>query len=277
MGGKQHREVDWSIVEYKPSGRLGRYIECVWCDNYPNDRGTNVHHVVPDDSVELIFTDTEIHRSKEGEVNFSSRKSQLVGLKTQYQMVKTSHSPAIGVRLKPDGVATFLKEPVKNTIDKVLPLSTVFCEDINELENKVLNARDFPRRVMLIEDYFNKQLVKCPSVENKQWDAMFSELGLHGDSYSVSHFANAFHLSVKSLERKFIKNLGVTPKRYLKTRRIARVLHAIATNNGSLTRLAHDYGFYDQAHLIREVKSTTGMTPKDYRSLDKGIQSPRQN
>lgn len=55
--------------------------------------------------------------------------------------------------------------------------------------------------------------------------------------------------------------MGVPPRAYLSLRRFEKVMQRAATAP-SLTALAQEAGYYDQAHFIREFRRYTGATPR---------------
>ena len=75
--------------------------------------------------------------------------------------------------------------------------------------------------------------------------------------------------SERSLRRHVKRWVGIGPKRLARLRRFGRVLTAIERRAPDATvdwaRLATDVGCFDQAHLIGEFKSFSGMTPRAYR------------
>jgi AraC-like DNA-binding protein len=63
--------------------------------------------------------------------------------------------------------------------------------------------------------------------------------------------------------------VGLTPGRYYRVRRFARILFAVARNGPRhLADLAAAAGYSDQSHLIREFREHAGMTPTQYRPAD---------
>jgi AraC-like DNA-binding protein len=48
-------------------------------------------------------------------------------------------------------------------------------------------------------------------------------------------------------------------------------MYAISHKNQSLSEIAFDLGFYDQAHFTRTFKRFAGMTPKEYQNSHKGV------
>nr|WP_208402916.1 helix-turn-helix domain-containing protein [Sphingomonas japonica] len=67
-------------------------------------------------------------------------------------------------------------------------------------------------------------------------------------------------LSARQLERRCNALYGAPPKLLARKYRALRAAVAYATHQESLDDLL-EHGFYDQSHLIRELKQFTGMTP----------------
>ena len=81
----------------------------------------------------------------------------------------------------------------------------------------------------------------------------------------VKEMAHAACLSPRQLERQFKDTLGMSPKYFncvVRFDAFVRTCQAYPTT--PLTRLAHECGYYDQAHLIHEFKRFTGQTPSKY-------------
>jgi AraC-like DNA-binding protein len=71
--------------------------------------------------------------------------------------------------------------------------------------------------------------------------------------------------SRKSLERNFMNFHGIHPKEYLRIVRFnfaRKVMEKSLESN--LTGLAHNLGYFDQSHFIKEFKRFSGNTPRDY-------------
>ncbi|HEY3684973.1 MAG TPA: helix-turn-helix transcriptional regulator [Streptosporangiaceae bacterium] len=90
--------------------------------------------------------------------------------------------------------------------------------------------------------------------------------GLDGGA-AVAAVSDRLGMSDRLLRRRFTERTGLAPKRYARTRRMQRLLAAVATAGGPVdwARAAAEHGFYDQAHLIHEFRAFTGGTPAAYR------------
>jgi AraC family transcriptional regulator len=75
------------------------------------------------------------------------------------------------------------------------------------------------------------------------------------------------------LARRFRAQFGVSPAAYrarLRVQRAARLLEA----GGPLATVALDAGYYDQPHMNRQVRATTGLTPRALRRISIQVSAP---
>ncbi|MCR9199592.1 MAG: AraC family transcriptional regulator [Planctomycetaceae bacterium] len=82
----------------------------------------------------------------------------------------------------------------------------------------------------------------------------------------VGDIAEHVSLSISQLQREFSANFSITPVRYLREVRIGVARHLLESSDQSLAQIATDCGFYDQSHLTRHFKASTGLTPMKYRN-----------
>lgn len=81
----------------------------------------------------------------------------------------------------------------------------------------------------------------------------------------VADMAEHVLLSVSQLQREFSKSFGITPNRYLREVRVGVVRHLLENSDKPLSTISTDCGFYDQSHMTRHFKTSTGLTPLKYR------------
>jgi len=79
--------------------------------------------------------------------------------------------------------------------------------------------------------------------------------------------------SKRHLQRIFSEQVAVSPVQLARLIRFRVLLRDLQQKNLSLsnTSLAYEYEFFDQAHMIREFRKFTGITPNAYRKLQQKI------
>ena len=83
--------------------------------------------------------------------------------------------------------------------------------------------------------------------------------------FSVNEFSKSNNINRRQLARKFSSAIGLSPKQLAKTIRIQATLKVLLNEQiTSLTDLAYENEYFDQAHFIKEFKEFTGLTPKEF-------------
>ena len=81
---------------------------------------------------------------------------------------------------------------------------------------------------------------------------------------TVADLAEAAHVSINTLERHFVKNLGMTPSTYLRKKRLAVAAKRLY-EGASVTDACRDSGFSDDSHFISLFRHYYGVTPNRYK------------
>lgn len=74
-----------------------------------------------------------------------------------------------------------------------------------------------------------------------------------------------------SVSRAFRRHYGCTISEYRRRERVRRAASSIEARADHLSRIAHTTGYADHAHLCREFRRTTGMTPSAFRDLAREV------
>lgn len=91
----------------------------------------------------------------------------------------------------------------------------------------------------------------------------------------VADLAAALGLSHGHLDREFTRVVGLSPRTLARVLRVRRLLESIdVSDRVAWTRLAAELGWYDQAHLIRDVTRHTGVAPSAYVAAQRRFLGP---
>jgi AraC-like DNA-binding protein len=82
---------------------------------------------------------------------------------------------------------------------------------------------------------------------------------------AIAALARELGVSHGHLDREFTRIVGLSPRRLGRILRMRRLLDGVDDPEGpSWSELAADLGWHDQAHLGRDFKRHTGVTPTAY-------------
>ena len=87
-----------------------------------------------------------------------------------------------------------------------------------------------------------------------------------GNVITVSEVAKAAHISVNTLERRFLDILKVTPSGYIKSRRLARAAELLPLCS-SVGEVCEKCGFQDYSNFIAIFKKQFGVTPLKFKKM----------
>jgi AraC-like DNA-binding protein len=82
----------------------------------------------------------------------------------------------------------------------------------------------------------------------------------------IETVARTAGLSLRTLQTRFRRQVGLTPKEFARDMRLRATLQAMDAGDSALVDLAADQGFADQAHATREVRRITGLAPARLRA-----------
>ena len=75
------------------------------------------------------------------------------------------------------------------------------------------------------------------------------------------------------LMRVFRRWVGCSMGEFVRRRRIRRARMMLAETSDGLAAVSAAAGFYDQSHFGRTFKRLTGLTPREYRRLARGVEA----
>ncbi|MFN0207069.1 MAG: helix-turn-helix domain-containing protein, partial [Planctomycetota bacterium] len=81
---------------------------------------------------------------------------------------------------------------------------------------------------------------------------------------SIDTVATQCSIGIRQLERRFQREVGITPQALLQIVRFQRAVRLLESD-APLSRVAYEAGYSDQAHFGRKFVAFTGTTPAAYR------------
>lgn len=92
---------------------------------------------------------------------------------------------------------------------------------------------------------------------------------------SIGEIADGVGVSHAHLVREFTAIVGMTPRSLARLLRMRRLLAGLDVDDAvGWAALAVELGWYDQAHLIRDFKRHTGVTPTQYLAAQRSLARP---
>lgn len=93
----------------------------------------------------------------------------------------------------------------------------------------------------------------------------------HDQSLTLDDLARQIHVSVRTLQRRFLAATGMTPIQYQQAVRIERGKDLLASGKLPVQDIAAQVGYQDRVAFGRLFKKFTGMTPAAYRQRQRRV------
>ncbi|UII23841.1 helix-turn-helix domain-containing protein [Fulvivirga ligni] len=249
---------------YPPPQRLARYVRMFWVYeiNFLQPE-PYIYRSVADGGAEILFH----YKGPFDEIN-ADRKTRcdraLVHAQTKkfHRFDTEGNFGIFGVYLHPPALAAIFNLPSDELSDEMVNLQTLLGAEGEELTDRIMNARTNEDRVSLLTQFLEKKLLPLQCSSHYIHDAVNHMVRAQGQ-INVKDMADRYCLSLRQFERKFKACSGFSPKVYSRILRFNEALNSFGRIN-SLTELAHDCGYYDQSHFIKDFKEFSGYDPSTY-------------
>lgn len=249
-----------------PGVNLRAFVKCYWTLEAPATTNAEKQRIVPDGCMEMIFNYGDRYRQYIDEENFILQPASFVfGQITKALDIEPSAVTGIfAIRFLPGGFIPFATVPIPDMENRAVPLPELFGEAGHQLEQAVIYASTNAERVKLVEAFLTSRVMTAEAIDGIIKSCVELMLQENGQ-LSVDELSGHAKINRRQLERKFASTIGLSPKQLSKIIRLQTTLKMLASKQfTSLTAVAYEGDYYDQAHFIKDFKEFTGMSPKKF-------------
>lgn len=170
----------------------------------------------------------------------------------------------VGAALKPAALYHFYHIPMFGFTGERVDFLEIDKERGEILKIQIEGATNARERISLLEDYFigllDSRQFATPEILAAA-NTIFDKKG----QLNISELLGNVPMSRRSFERKFLNEVGISPKTYAKIRRFGHTCKLMAGKRDvNLMDILFEGGYYDQSHFIKDFKYFSGRTPKAY-------------
>jgi AraC-like DNA-binding protein len=252
----------------RPAPPLDRWVEMVWIYE-DRERPAGLERVLPTGAAQLILNLAEdVTRIYDPDRAFrcvESAGSILTGPGSRHQVIDTAEQQFVaGAVFRAGGVAAFTRLPVHETLDLDVALDDLWggCAG-STLRARVLEAPDVDGKLDVIESALRE--MRQPREPHPAVAFALDTFRRSPRLTSITKVTDATGLSAKRFIDRFKREVGLTPKRYCRVLRFQRALRQAHGRRAiDWAHVAVDCGYFDQAHLIHDFRSFSGLTPSAY-------------
>jgi AraC-like DNA-binding protein len=254
----------WELAQMRPQPdlaadvvRYAGYLEHGWSI----DQREVAVPIVP-----LIINFGDPFRVRMGRAGPEDHHSFVAGLYDGYADVASiGRAHCMQVDFTPLGAHRFFAMPMRELEGRTVALDQIGRFD--DLIERLYHAPGWPTRLALLDRFVRRRLAAAPPQSSPiAW--AWRQLGVSGGRVKVAALADEIGWSRKHLAQRFALEVGTGPKTVGRILRFAGARRWIDARAQApridWAGLAAEWGYADQAHLIREFRAMAGVTPRDY-------------
>ena len=238
--------------EFCPVGPLAPYIECLWTlTSEPPDGSARLDRIYPDGAADIVAA--------------PGKSAAVHGPAGSFRLVSAGN-PTLGMRIRVGAAAALLGVSPTELQSGPLSAAMLWGRLGSELEEQLSTETNPADCAAILTRALTRRLANGARLDHAVL-ATVERVRLSPD-VSVRQLASDAGLCERHLRRRFENHVGMSIKRYARIARFQGLLDAIRRHRrryGVLSpgwaKLSCDYGYADQAHLIREVRAFAGLTP----------------
>lgn len=170
------------------------------------------------------------------------------------------------IDLTPLGARRLLATPMSELANATVPIEGVLGTFGGDLVQRIGNAPTWHDRFALLDRILLARLADAPPIDDGvMWS--LRRIAAAGGNLAIGELATELGWSHRKLIARYRDAVGLAPKTVARIVRFENLVAAVSRHPESdWSRTASACGFFDQAHLAREVRELAGVTPTALRS-----------
>jgi len=168
-----------------------------------------------------------------------------------------------GVRYQSGVMPDFLNISAGELANNHYNLNDLLPES-NQLVEKINKQQDFAIQVEVFNQFMNKKMQRKHAPITA---FLINEINKRQGNVKIKDLEDITGFSIRTLQRKFHENMGMSPKTFSRIVRCQSAIYKINHDeNMTFLDLSFDLGFTDQPHFLKEFKKLVSTTPLHYQT-----------
>jgi AraC-like DNA-binding protein len=170
------------------------------------------------------------------------------------------------LNLTPLGARLFFDLPMSEIAGRVVHLTDLLPREHHDITEHLESLPDWDTRFDLIETLVANRLTRARAL-NPAVAWAYAEIQRAAGAVEMRRLARDLGYSPTHLITLFRDQIGLPPKLVARITRFERLIRHLKTApRTNWADLAAEFGYYDQAHLVRDMHQFAGMTPTQART-----------
>lgn len=172
-------------------------------------------------------------------------------------------------KIYPHANSLFFPNPIADFTNDSVDLQGVIGKESSEFYTQLIETSTIEHKIKALESFLLQKLISNQKMLKKVTllEQLCRQILREGDLFNIKSLTAKHGFSERYIQKLFVDNVGLTPRTFFHVHRFNKSLQLIQSPELSLTSIAYDCGYYDQAHFIREFRRFTGATPSEVRLI----------
>lgn len=241
------------FVEIEPIAALRPYIRCFWTCDY-GEIGLQTR-IIPDCCADIIF-------------DIANKGDAFIGVCSN-SFLADNVGTFFGIRFYAWAVPRFVRSNATELFDFCTAPENIFNR-FADFKAKIFVSKTDAQRVELSQKYLLRLLDE--RYDSDVMNCLYTIISKSGN-ISVNDLSDSVAVSRRTLERKFMQHIGMSPKTIAELIRYQLLWQDCIGNNFCISDEIDKFGYYDQAHMYNDFKKYHGIglseARREYRKLSR--------
>jgi AraC-like DNA-binding protein len=257
----------------KPDARLRPWILCYWMvEPDPETAHSSVNDpdklqlLIPDGHSEIVFRLAGSFTRwgiDEPDKRAQMAASYVIGGRSKSVVTRSNGGLRLaGVKLDPRALRALIGLPLSEFRDTTVTFADLGVRALSELEERIANLHIVDQLASVFDQFFLRRMTDEVGEANAV-SHLLERIRARRGSQSILQWAREHRVDPRTLERRFVAQMGMAPKQFARIERFKHCYHGLSTQQSGKRRTYLE-PYYDESHFNREFRHFLGMSPKTW-------------
>lgn len=252
-----------SMMRYSIKNKcLTRWVKFIW---YFETESANIHHkLLPTDSIDILLNLSNNMVYETDSRTITAQPFHINGFRSEHSYIhQTGAIRVFGISFYCFGLYAFINQSLKGIQDDIVDLNTLSISLAGKLKPAV-SCDTIQDSVRGIEKALSLELNVDSEYVRKA--KIIDDFMITDHNITIQSFCRERSINIKTFERTVLHYTGYTPKVLRRIKRFQAASNQLIHQNSiSLSGVAYDNSYSDQAHFTKEFQKFSGATPSVFR------------
>ena len=167
----------------------------------------------------------------------------------------------IGAHLRPFCLAYLTKKPI-HTMPWLINTVDLFGKKATDFQQRIENCSE------AVQMFNEVEKVLLDNILVRDLYLIINAIELiekNAGNIQLRTLSKQLGVSDRTIRNHFYDHIGCSPKEYIRVVKLKQVAYQMKHSDDTLTCIAYDNDYFDQAHFIHEIRNVTGKSPNKLR------------